>query len=32
MGAEEEQGGALQTAKDLFAGAMGGIVQVLVGE
>ncbi|CAG9941331.1 unnamed protein product [Clonostachys rosea f. rosea IK726] len=32
MGAEEEQGGALQTAKDLFAGAMGGIVQVLVGQ
>ncbi|CAH0037355.1 unnamed protein product [Clonostachys solani] len=32
MGAEEEQGGALRTAKDLFAGAMGGIVQVLVGQ
>lgn len=28
---EIEQGGALQTAKDLFSGAVGGIVQVLVG-
>lgn len=25
------KGGALQTAKDLFAGAMGGIAQVLIG-
>jgi solute carrier family 25 (mitochondrial carnitine/acylcarnitine transporter), member 20/29 len=24
-------GGALQTAKDLFAGAVGGIAQVLIG-
>jgi hypothetical protein len=25
-------GGALQTAKDLFAGAVGGVAQVLIGE
>lgn len=25
-------GGALQTAKDLFAGAAGGVAQVLIGE
>lgn len=27
-----QEGGALQTAKDLFAGAAGGIAQVLTGE
>lgn len=27
-----QQGGALQTAKDLFAGAVGGVAQVLLGE
>jgi solute carrier family 25 (mitochondrial carnitine/acylcarnitine transporter), member 20/29 len=26
------EGGALQTAKDLFAGAVGGVAQVLVGK
>jgi solute carrier family 25 (mitochondrial carnitine/acylcarnitine transporter), member 20/29 len=26
------QGGALQTAKDLFAGAVGGVAQVLIGK
>jgi hypothetical protein len=33
--AEPEQqaaGGSMQTAKDLFSGAMGGIAQVLIGE
>lgn len=29
---EVEAGGAKQTAKDLFAGAMGGVAQVLLGE
>lgn len=28
---EAQQGGAAQTAKDLFSGAVGGIAQVLVG-
>ncbi len=28
---EQHQGGALQTAKDLFSGAVGGIAQVLIG-
>ncbi|PNY29806.1 Carrier protein YMC1, mitochondrial [Tolypocladium capitatum] len=28
---EPDQGGALQTAKDLFAGAVGGVAQVLIG-
>lgn len=28
---QEKQGGSLQTAKDLFAGAVGGVAQVLVG-
>jgi hypothetical protein len=28
---EQPQGGALQTAKDLFSGAVGGIAQVLIG-
>lgn len=27
-----QSGGALQTAKDLFAGAAGGVAQVLIGE
>ncbi len=27
-----EEGGALETAKDLFAGAVGGVAQVLIGE
>lgn len=26
-----QEGGALQTAKDLFSGAVGGIAQVLIG-
>ncbi|KAF3357662.1 hypothetical protein VdG1_05765 [Verticillium dahliae VDG1] len=30
--APEPEGGALQTAKDLFSGAAGGITQVLVGQ
>lgn len=30
--AELEEGGALRTLKDLFAGAAGGIAQVLLGE
>ncbi|KAL6820726.1 mitochondrial carrier domain-containing protein [Trichoderma camerunense] len=29
---EQHQGGALQTAKDLFSGAVGGIAQVLIGQ
>jgi solute carrier family 25 carnitine/acylcarnitine transporter 20/29 len=29
---EAPQGGAVETAKDLFAGAVGGIAQVLVGK
>ncbi|PTB69209.1 mitochondrial carrier [Trichoderma citrinoviride] len=29
---EHPQGGALQTAKDLFSGAVGGIAQVLIGQ
>lgn len=29
---EPQQGGALQTAKDLFSGAVGGVAQVLIGE
>lgn len=28
---EQQQGGGLQTAKDLFSGAVGGIAQVLIG-
>jgi solute carrier family 25 (mitochondrial carnitine/acylcarnitine transporter), member 20/29 len=28
----EAHGGALQTAKDLFAGAAGGVAQVLIGK
>lgn len=28
---ETPQGGGLQTAKDLFSGAVGGIAQVLIG-
>lgn len=28
---EQAQGGGLQTAKDLFSGAMGGIAQVMIG-
>lgn len=28
---EKPQGGGLQTAKDLFSGAVGGIAQVLIG-
>lgn len=30
--AQTPEGGALQTAKDLFAGAVGGVAQVLVGK
>lgn len=29
---DHSQGGALQTAKDLFAGAAGGVAQVLIGK
>lgn len=29
---EAQSGGALQTAKDLFSGAAGGIAQVLIGK
>ena len=29
---EKPTGGALQTAKDLFSGAVGGIAQVLIGK
>lgn len=29
--AEPQQGGALQTAKDLFSGAVGGVAQVMIG-
>lgn len=29
---EEIQGGGLQTAKDLFSGAVGGVAQVLIGK
>ena len=29
---EATQGGALQTAKDLFSGAVGGVAQVLIGK
>ncbi|KAL3951935.1 hypothetical protein ACCO45_013652 [Purpureocillium lilacinum] len=29
---EPQQGGALQTAKDLFSGAVGGVAQVLIGQ
>jgi hypothetical protein len=29
---EQPSGGGLQTAKDLFSGAVGGIAQVLIGE
>ncbi|PNP44590.1 hypothetical protein TGAMA5MH_03720 [Trichoderma gamsii] len=29
---EQQQGGGLQTAKDLFSGAVGGIAQVLIGQ
>lgn len=29
---EEMQGGGLQTAKDLFSGAVGGVAQVLIGK
>jgi hypothetical protein len=28
---EQHQGGGLQTAKDLFSGAVGGIAQVMIG-
>jgi hypothetical protein len=31
MGDKAAEGSALQTAKDLFAGAAGGVAQVLIG-
>jgi hypothetical protein len=31
MGDTAKEGSALQTAKDLFAGAAGGVAQVLIG-
>ena len=31
MSEDAQEGGSLQTAKDLFAGAAGGVAQVLLG-